>query len=98
MYRLWLDRGVRLMMVCTTCGIVAALTGSGKWVHVAAIPREYEEHDVENVIPHEEWVRLLEERASLKQAVADLVLHHATLHPLDGCEWSRRVNELLRTR
>lgn len=82
--------------VCAVDGVAVAETRSGAIVHVDEIPKGIDpEHEIVEV-SLESFREQRGGRGDLHAAVADLLLHHATLHPLAECEWAARVSTSLR--
>ena len=85
------------MVVCKRCGVAAAITRTEKWIHVASIPREFDEHDVEETISLTEFEAQVQEDQDVKALAEDLIRHHVTVHPATECEWVSRLSQALRS-
>lgn len=84
--------------VCSTCGVAAGQARTGKMVHIAAIPEEYEAHDVTGLEDPDAFRSRAEAVFDLRKAAQDMLAHHATLHPETGCEWADRLHAAVRAR
>ncbi len=65
---------------------------SGALIHLDDIPDGFDYHDAV-AVDADRYFALLENRSDLKSAAEDMVLHHATLHPITDCEWAQRLLE-----
>lgn len=83
--------------VCAVDGVKIGLSRSGAMVHLDEIPKGIDaDHEIVIVEPRE-FSATEAHRQDLHSAVADLLLHHGTLHPLSDCEFAARVTGLLRS-
>ena len=84
------------MTVCAIDGVAVAETRRGAIVHVDELPKGIDpDHEIIEV-SLETFRDQRGSRHDLTSAVQDLLLHHATLHPLTECEWAARVTTSLR--
>lgn len=85
--------------VCRVDGVQVVQGGitRTRWFHTDDLPRGVDpEHEVDPM-PQAEYDAARQARSELVAAVDDLLLHHATLHPLDGCDWAARVRHARRS-
>lgn len=81
--------------VCPVDGVPVGATRSGTLVHLDDLPSGVPEHVVDRV-SREAYEAKRDQRADLRAAAADMVLHHATMHPAGECDWTRRLTDALR--
>lgn len=81
---------------CDICGVEVAESRSGKLVHVDAIPKGYEDHEVEIVVPAEELRARQLAASDLKGAAQDMLAHHITGHPEADCAFAQNLRRALR--
>jgi hypothetical protein len=84
-------------LVCAVDGVELAESRSGALVHLDAIPKGVDpDHEVESV-DYTVYALATEQRSALKTAAEDMLVHHATLHPAEGCEWAERLERAARS-
>ena len=81
--------------VCATDGVDVGTNARGKLVHLDGLPEGTPEHEIA-IIGRSLYEEHLVARETLKFAVADLMAHHANLHPVTECPWLLRVDEALK--
>ncbi len=87
----------RMAEVCTDCGVEAGwASGLGRNVHLGELPRQVAEHDVPALVPLHVWQARQDALTNARAAVEELILHHASVHPIAGCEWAGRARDALR--
>ncbi len=84
-----------LMYVCATCGVESVMSGRGRLIHVDAIPRGYEVHEVDDLMDGDAWL-VHHGVTSLKAAAEDMLVHHTTGHPESDCAFARNLRAALR--
>lgn len=85
------------MAVCRTDGTEVAESRSGRLVHVAGLPDGVDpDHEIV-AIEEADYRAARQERSNLRLAAEELLVHHATIHPLADCEWASRLRTALRT-
>lgn len=83
--------------VCAIDGVRVAESRAGRLVHTEEIPKGIDpDHEIVE-IPLSHFCEQRGSQADLVSAVQDLLLHHATLHPLTDCEFAARVTSSLRS-
>jgi hypothetical protein len=86
------------MNCCAVDGVAIGESRSGRLVHLGELPKGVDpDHDIV-AIAASEYADEVAVNSDLKSAVEDLILHHATLHPLTECVWTDRVHSALRSR
>ena len=83
------------MSVCGVCGVLATEARSGRLVHLDDIPDGVPVHEI-FVVAESDFREGAEKRFTLKGAAEDMLLHHATLHPSEGCEWAEVLRRALK--
>ena len=81
--------------VCRYDGVEVTAARNGRLVHIEDIPKGTPEHEIDTT-SLALWEQAYRYRADMRNAVADLVEHHATIHPVSDCAWVERVNSALR--
>lgn len=77
--------------VCGECGVAVATSATGKALHIDATP---DEHDVSEVITLAQWLIRQDDTDELKSAIADMILHHGSIHPLGECRFAERLDSI----
>ena len=86
-----------MSFVCVVDGVEVTNSKSGRLVHIGEIPKGIDpDHEI-NAVERERFDRVLGAKFDLKAAAEEMLLHHATLHPADGCEWHERLERALRS-
>lgn len=83
------------MKVCFTCGVEVALAKSGRWVHTDAIPPTSSDHDAQPVTSAE-FAVADSSFVTLRQAAADMLVHHSSGHPKADCVFAQNLEKALR--
>jgi hypothetical protein len=83
--------------VCAVDGVEVTIAKRGNLVHLADLPKGVDPDHVIVAVPGSDYGRGREARFTLKGAAEDMLIHHATLHPADGCEWAAALERALRT-
>ena len=76
------------MSVCEVCGVLVTKARSGRFVHLDDIPDGINPDHWIISVDASDFREGAEKRLTLKGAAEDMLLHHATLHPVKGCEWA----------
>lgn len=85
------------MSVCTVDGVPVTLSKRGRLVHLSDLPEGVDpDHEI-LAIPEIDFRVSGEARLTLKGAAEDMLVHHATLHPSDGCEWAEVLERAIRS-
>lgn len=83
------------MSVCATCGVTVTEARTGRLVHLDDIGASFGEHVIV-AVAELDFERGMGARYTLKGAAEDMLAHHATLHPAEGCEWAEVLRRALK--
>lgn len=86
------------MIVCGICGILIGVKASGGYVHLDAIPKEFDYHEAGIPTDPEKYAEAVRANFDIRLIGEEMLEHHMTLHPLTDCEWSQRLAMAIRKR
>lgn len=71
-------------LVCAHDGVEVVESRTGKLIHLDELPRGTGDHDIDAVDLHE-YLSEKDKIADWKAAAAQLMSHHASIHPVSDC-------------